>query len=181
MGQGVPKTRPIPPGGERRRTPTAVWIILGCSGCFVLLFCSGIFAAIAIPNLFRARMAANEASAIGNMRTIVAAESYAQQNAVVDSDGDGIGEYLTLDQLDDTDPPLVSSDLATGLVSGYRYAIVVGPEDATWYATAVPTSYMTSGTRTFYVDESGVVRGRDAEGRVPESRAEGQRFPPVGG
>ncbi|HET7207472.1 MAG TPA: prepilin-type N-terminal cleavage/methylation domain-containing protein, partial [Terriglobales bacterium] len=38
-----------------------------------------IIAAIAIPNLLRAKMSANEASAVGSIRTLVTAElSYAQ-------------------------------------------------------------------------------------------------------
>src|SRR5579864_1859748 len=39
-----------------------------------------IIAAIAIPNLLRARMAANESSAVGSLRTIVTAEFNYQQN-----------------------------------------------------------------------------------------------------
>jgi len=39
-----------------------------------------IIAAIAIPNLLRARMAANESSAVGSERTIVTAEFNFQQN-----------------------------------------------------------------------------------------------------
>ncbi|MDR3721748.1 MAG: prepilin-type N-terminal cleavage/methylation domain-containing protein, partial [Candidatus Acidoferrales bacterium] len=39
-----------------------------------------IIAAIAIPNLLRARMAANESSAVGSLRTIVTGEFNFQQN-----------------------------------------------------------------------------------------------------
>ncbi|HEY4877932.1 MAG TPA: prepilin-type N-terminal cleavage/methylation domain-containing protein, partial [Candidatus Acidoferrales bacterium] len=38
-----------------------------------------IIAAIAIPNLLRARMAANESSAVGSLRTIVTSEFNYQQ------------------------------------------------------------------------------------------------------
>src|SRR5262245_6569833 len=48
---------------------------------FVLLPFFGIIAAIAIPSLLRARLAANEAAAIGDVRTVISAEvGYASQN-----------------------------------------------------------------------------------------------------
>src|SRR5262245_51701405 len=57
-----------------------------------------IIAAIAIPNLVRAKMAANEASAVGSMRTIVTAEvSYAASNP-------NIGFTATLAQLGGAEP-----------------------------------------------------------------------------
>src|SRR5215831_16569375 len=52
-----------------------------------------IIASIAIPNLLSARLSANESAAIATLRNIIASESQFQTQAVVDTDGDGIGEY----------------------------------------------------------------------------------------
>ncbi|MGA2992827.1 MAG: prepilin-type N-terminal cleavage/methylation domain-containing protein, partial [Candidatus Korobacteraceae bacterium] len=46
-----------------------------------------IIAAIAVPNLMRSRMSANEASAVGSVRTIVSAElTYQSQNSSIGFD-----------------------------------------------------------------------------------------------
>ena len=52
-----------------------------------------IIASIAIPNLLSARLSANESAAIATRRNIIASQSQFQTQAVVDTDGDGIGEY----------------------------------------------------------------------------------------
>ena len=52
-----------------------------------------VIAAIAIPGLLRARIASNEASAIGTLRTISTAQAQLQATAVIDSNGNGAGEY----------------------------------------------------------------------------------------
>mgnify|MGYP001770890182 FL=1 len=54
----------------------------------------GIIAAIAIPNLLASRRAANEASAISTLRTIVSAEATYQSTA-------GAGQYGNLVNLKD--------------------------------------------------------------------------------
>lgn len=58
-----------------------------------------IIAAIAIPGLLRARISANEGSAIGSLRTIATSESQMQGQAQVDQDGDGTGEFGTVGEL----------------------------------------------------------------------------------
>jgi len=52
-----------------------------------------IIAAIAIPGLLRARISANEGSAIGSLRTVSTSQAQFQNNAQVDQDVDGVGEY----------------------------------------------------------------------------------------
>ena len=83
-----------------------------------------IIAAIAIPNLLRARMAANESSAVGSLRTIITSEFNYQQTY-------GIG-YAPLTNLGSTTPCapatlatsaaacLVDSQLSGGKKSGYN-------------------------------------------------------------
>src|SRR5215470_9497330 len=90
----------------------------------------GILAAIAVPGLLRARMAGNEASAIGSMRAVNSAQvTYASSCG-----GDGYAQNLA----DLATPPVkggdpfVGPDLGTnGIVkSGYAIALAAGANSA---------------------------------------------------
>jgi len=120
-----------------------------------------IIAAIAIPNLLRSRMAANEASAVGSLRTLNTA-------AVTYSTTYGIGYPAALANLgpltpaDSTSADLIDSVLAGGTKSGYSFtfsaaAAVNGVVD-TYNIVADPTTPDTTGTRYFYTDQTGVIR-----------------------
>jgi len=135
-------------------------LILGYVGISVLPIL--IIAAIAIPNLLRSRMAANEASAVGSLRTLnVAAVTYSSQCG-----GFPVGNMLTF-----LGPPakscvtadLIDSVLATGTKSGYVFVAVGVDTDAdgrgdTYTITVVPATVGTTGQRRFFTDESGVIR-----------------------
>jgi len=123
-----------------------------------------IIAAIAIPNLLRARMAANEATAVGTLRTYnMAMVTYA--TACPD-----IGYPVSLENLgpgsrDCNRLNVVDGSLAEQLPvkNGYRFSYRhVGISDGsakTRYALAAdPISPGTSGVRHFFTDESGVIR-----------------------
>ena len=153
-----------------------------------------IIAAIAIPNLLRARLASNESSAIGALRTISSAESSFQSSTGTDADTDGVGEYGDFIQLSNATPPYVDEVLGGGTKSGFFFTItttaVVNDNEVLWEATAYPVSYGRSGNRSFYVDESGVLRGSDVGGvvgaagtaatRALASPPDGGIYPPVG-
>jgi len=125
-----------------------------------------IIAAIAIPNLLRSRMAANEASAVGSLRTINTA------CVTFSSTYPSVGYPATLAALgtsgtaSSTAADLVDSVLAGGTKSGYTFGYTVGTgTPATGYSTtANATSQGTSGTRGFYSDQSGVIRYKSANG-----------------
>src|SRR5271163_4806626 len=97
-----------------------------------------IIAAIAIPNLLRSRMAANEASAVGSIRTINTA-------AIEYNSTYGIGFPTTLAQIGTTGTTAVGctnaefldSVLTLGAKSGYTFALVAGT--ATVPSSQVPT------------------------------------------
>jgi type IV pilus assembly protein PilA len=122
-----------------------------------------IIAAIAIPNLLRARMAANEASAVGSVRSIVTAE-------VTYSSTWGTGFAVLLANLGGANPCvasaatacLVDQVLALGTKSGYQLAApggaAVGGIVPTFAVDAKPTTVGQTGQRSFCSDESGVVR-----------------------
>jgi prepilin-type N-terminal cleavage/methylation domain-containing protein len=133
-----------------------------------------IIAAIAIPNLLRSRIAANQSSAVGSLRTLNTAEvTYATTY--------NTGYSATLGDLG---PPSGAQPAATaaGLVdevlsgsaaggaaamvsskSGYGFAYSpAGPDTNgkinTYSITATPISVGTTGTNYYYTDQSGVIR-----------------------
>ena len=110
-----------------------------------------IIAAIAIPNLLRSRMAANEAAAIGALRTLSSAQENYRNNS-------GTNLYGTLAQLSGATPPYIDSALGAGISRGYTVAIVGTPDANAYVATAVPNSVGTTGNRGFFIDQSGVIR-----------------------
>jgi type IV pilus assembly protein PilA len=123
-----------------------------------------IIAAIAIPNLLRARMAANEASSIGVLRTYnraivsyaVACPNQGYPVSAVNL-GPGAGNCDGAN--------LVDRALAGPMPrkNGYLFRYEPGVPDATgkvmsYTITADPIEERTTGIRHFFVDESGVIR-----------------------
>jgi prepilin-type N-terminal cleavage/methylation domain-containing protein len=127
-----------------------------------------IIAAIAIPNLLRSRIAANQASAVGSLRTINTAEiTYASTyNAGYSPTLASIGPGAN--------PPtaaaagLVDSVLAGGVKSGYGFvytpgAVVSGRID-TYTLNGNPTTAGTTGSNYYFTDQSGVIRQNSTTG-----------------
>jgi len=119
-----------------------------------------IIAAIAIPNLLRSRMAANEASAVGSLRTInTACVTYSTiyQNAGYPPSLAALGPAASATS---TSADLVDSVLSGGTKSGYTFSFTAGSgTPSTGYSvTANPINRGTSGQRGFYTDQSGVIR-----------------------
>jgi type IV pilus assembly protein PilA len=127
-----------------------------------------IIAAIAIPNLLRSRMAANEASAVGSLRTLNTAEvtystTYpAQGFAALGSLGGSATVCASSTGATSTTACLIDSVLATTAVkSGYNFAssnLTGAPVVVTYTMTALPTVPGQSGQRAFCSDQSGVIR-----------------------
>jgi type IV pilus assembly protein PilA len=118
----------------------------------------GIIASIAIPNLLAARRAANEASAMSSLRTLHAAEATYQAT-------DGNGQFGTLQDL--AAHGLIDSKLASGTKNGYQFTVEVTTDEMNYpgfTVVGVPVTYRSTGTRSFYVDETGVIRGSDNSG-----------------
>ena len=116
-----------------------------------------IIAAVAIPNLLRSRMGANESNAIGAMRTITAAQTSFRSQHPDRRYSAALAELAT------EDPPYIDDVLGAGEKHGYNFAIA-GADANTWSATATPAVVGRTGNRTFFVDESGVIRLDDANG-----------------
>ncbi len=113
----------------------------------------GIIAAIAVPNLLQSKAAANEASAISAVRNIVT--SHITYSATV-----GSGKYAaSLAVLEGA--KLIDSVLGSGTKDGFSFASV-GTTN-TFTITADPVTRGTTGTRSFFSDESGVIRYNTAQ------------------
>jgi prepilin-type N-terminal cleavage/methylation domain-containing protein len=129
-----------------------------------------IIAAIAIPNLLRSKMAANEASAVGSLRTVnTAAIEYSTTYGGFPSSlsvlGGPAGGSATSSSAE-----LVDAVLAGGNKSGYAFEYAPGSTDnngnvLSYAIAASPTSVGVTGQRRFYTDQTGVIRA-NATGRA---------------
>jgi Tfp pilus assembly protein PilE len=120
-----------------------------------------IISAIAIPILLRSKMAANEASALGTLRTVnfsCAAYSWKW----------GTGYPVSLSNLGPSKPAtavaadLVDSSAAGRTKSGYEFTYVSGApakgKISTYMINANPEVPGQTGERYFFTDQSGVIR-----------------------
>jgi prepilin-type N-terminal cleavage/methylation domain-containing protein len=134
----------------------------------------GIVSALAIPGMLRARMAGNEASAIGTLRTVVSAQAtYAQSCA-----GNGYAQTVEdLAKAGSSNVGFISPDInSNGLVkSGYRTSVGSGTGATTvtpaaltcngaaadavdrYYAESHPASIGSTGQRSFGANHRGTV------------------------
>jgi type IV pilus assembly protein PilA len=122
-----------------------------------------IIAAIAIPNLLRSRMAANEASAVGSLRTINTAEvTYSTTYPALGfANLAALGGAAPCTTATSAASCLIDNVLAgTGVKSGYNFASTAGggAPAVTYFSTANPTVPGQSGQRYFCSDQSGVIR-----------------------
>ena len=121
----------------------------------------GIIAAIAIPNLLASRRAANESSAIATLRTIGSAEATYQSTV-------GQGSYADLSTLSSNN--LVDSVIGAGSAkSGYVYAVSTASSGTQFDASGTSQS-TTSGNRSFYTNEAGVIYGSSSGTLTAPSR-----------
>jgi hypothetical protein len=117
----------------------------------------GIIAAIAIPNLMASRRAANEASAINSLRILGSAQATYQGTH---------GRFASLEELGAEN--LLDPRLATGTKNGYRFRVEVKLGQGTYpegfEVVAMPETYDSSGRRSFFIDETMVIRAADNHG-----------------
>ncbi|HEX5704618.1 MAG TPA: DUF4190 domain-containing protein [Pyrinomonadaceae bacterium] len=125
----------------------------------VLLIPVIVILSIALPNLQASRRAANEGSTIASLRKIHAAEGMYQSTT-------GRGDFGDIKDLHRD--YLIDSDLASGTRSGYQFKVEAvkdtGDGSPGFTVVAVPVSYPYSGRRSFFMDETGVIRAADSQG-----------------
>jgi prepilin-type N-terminal cleavage/methylation domain-containing protein len=142
-----------------------------------------IIAAIAIPNLLRARIAANESASVSAVRTINTAEitystsfpttGYSANVASLGGAAAACGAGGTGPAIANAcliDNVLASASAAPGK-SGYLFqatSVAVGGINTSYTAGAAPLTWNQSGVRNFCSNEDGVIRwSAGASGSVP--------------
>ncbi len=125
-----------------------------------------LLAATAIPNILRGRVSANESAAIENLQALQSAlEMYRSVNNVYPATNTWLAEMYGADcnagTAPDPDfgPPSFCVALAASAVQqyNYTYAGAVAPAQ-TFSLIAVPATLGSSGSRSFYLDQTGLVR-----------------------
>ena len=129
-----------------------------------------IIAAIAIPNMARAKMAANESAAVASMRTIVSAEVAYDAQGWTNPTAVGYSNLL-LDLGSTTcNPPTISSacllddvlaHATTAPKSGYLYTykpVTFNGKNIDFGLNSDPAMRGSSGQRSFFTDATGVIR-----------------------
>jgi len=129
-----------------------------------------IVAAIAIPNLLQARVAANEASAVGSLRTINTAEIMYIDNYPT------VGFAPTLANLggtncaapDQNGACLIDSLLSSGTKSGYTFTStgIGSTPNGQYFAVGLPISG--SGNRSFCATEDAVIHYDPTGSNIPD-------------
>jgi type IV pilus assembly protein PilA len=157
-------------------------LILGYLGVSMIPFIL-IVAAIAIPNLLRAKMAANQASAVGSMRTIASANfTYSSEF--------GNGFATSLEQLDGSGSgagtcehaALIDRVLASGTKNGYVFTYSARPSSdppakgcaasgaSGFTVNADPATRNSTGMASYYIDETGVIRTETSGSATADSQ-----------
>lgn len=129
-----------------------------------------VIAAIAIPNLLQARVSANEASAVGSLRTINTAE------ITYNSSYPTVGFAPTLAALggsactapDETAACLIDSALASGAKSGYSFAATGIGASPTGGYFAVGSPVSGGGNRSFCSTEDAVIHFDPSGAAIPD-------------
>ncbi len=152
-------------------------VVLAIVAVFGGIAVIGIVAAIAIPGLLRARMAGNEASALGTMRAMASAQ--AAYSATHD------GRYGTLECL--TTPaacsdaggtavstPFISADMARpGPRSGYVFRLLVSDDQQHFVYWGEPAQDRRTGEHAFCVSETHSVFQYQARDVFPPTAPDG--------
>lgn len=167
-------------GATGRSSATTVLIVILVA--FGLIFFLGIIAAIAVPGLLRARMAGNEAMAIGSLRSINSAE--ASYSAMAGKGGYAIRLAVLSKACPGSSEGFISPDLShdPSVKNGYTVTLAsAGAEtrsadcngaatEADYYATGVPVTPGSTGNRSFATSSAATIFF-DVRGTAP-SRAD---------
>ncbi len=136
----------------------------------------GIIAAIAVPGLLRARMAGNEASAIGSLRAISSSQQaysascasglFASTLVVLGTPPTAGGAGFISPDLGGAVAPVKSGYTVnmgfTAAPAGAPAACNAGVTAAGYYATATPQTIGTTGQRSFFTNVSGSIYAKPA-------------------
>jgi type IV pilus assembly protein PilA len=127
-----------------------------------------VIAAIAIPNLIKAKTAANQSTAPSALRSIATAEEVYKASAAV-SQYDTMAALATNGQMDTALVTAMTS--ATGH-DGYKFSEVAAPTADTFAFVALPVNYPTSGKNGYCVDQTKVIHVIDGAAGAPAAPAD---------
>ena len=125
-----------------------------------------IIAAIAIPNLMRSKMAANQSSAVGSLRTVNTAMVTYSTNypavgyaAALTNLGGAAASCAGSAYASSSNACLIDSVLATGTKSGYIFSAAGGggTPAVTYTSLALPQVQGSTGQNAYCSDQSGVL------------------------
>ena len=105
-----------------------------------------IIAVVSIPSFLAAKKASNEAAAISAMRALSSAQSQYRTR---------YGSYASIPDL--TATGTIDTSFSDGARNGFSFSVLASSQDA-WSVMASPLEIGVTGDRSFFVDESGVLR-----------------------
>lgn len=141
-------------GGDQRRRQRGFSLIELLIVIAIIL----IILSIALPQMSKSRMHAQEMAAVATLKTINTV-----QTQYMSQFGNFAGSLAQLGP-----PPagggaegpnnaaLISGSLASGTSGGYNYTITASPSG--YAVSAVPKAFGSTGRRTFYTDQTGIIR-----------------------
>lgn len=118
-----------------------------------------VIAALAIPSLIRSKIAANQSSAVGSLRSLNTSctaydTSYGQYpDALVN-----LGPVASGGTASSTSADLIDIVLSSGVKSGYTFIYSAGTADQSYTLTASPIAQGSTGQNMYFTDQSGVIR-----------------------
>jgi hypothetical protein len=162
------------PAGYGGKGMAITGIVLSGASVIVIPFVAGIVAAIAIPSLLRARVAANEAKAIGDVRTFAASElfyremnkGYYDEPQCLAAPAACVPSYSGPRSLFDS--KVTSLKPGAGYRASFHAGHAIGSEVAkakgcsptsleSWVYLSTPLEQGRTGIRTFCADSSGAL------------------------
>ena len=124
-----------------------------------------IIIAIAVPNIISARKNANEASAIGHLKTISNAQTMFRES---DKEGDLVADFANLLELSNT--AIIDASLGAGRRTGYLFETDQCSTNPgfLWFALANPLAPPATGERYFCTNHRGQIFYTTAFAIVPD-------------
>src|SRR5690348_15865425 len=114
-----------------------------------------IIAAIAIPNLLRSKIAANQASAVGSLRTLnIACIAFSTSYGHFPAALANLGPMASGGTASSTSADLIDSVLASGTKSGYTFVFTAGASNQYLTVTPPPIIAATTAQNMYFSDQS---------------------------
>jgi len=118
-----------------------------------------IIAAIAIPNFLRSKIAANQSSAVGSLRSLnTACVAYSTSYGQFPGSLASLGPVTSGGAPTSTSADLIDAVLVSGIKSGYTFTYTPGTSNQSYSITASPIAQGSSGQNMYYTDQSNIIR-----------------------